>query len=113
MSQKLLLNEYVTKVLNGEIVASKKVKLACERHLKDLKRVGSDDFPWVFDEDKAFRPVKFIETFCSPSKGDFSKLEMQPWQHFIVGSVYGWIHKETGLRRFKEAVIMVGRKNGS
>ena len=112
MSQKLILDEYVDKVLKGEIIASKKVQLACKRHLKDLSRIGDKDFPWIFDEEKAFRPVYFIEKFCTPSKGEYNKLEMQPWQHFIIGSIYGWIHKETGIRRFKEAILMMGRKNG-
>jgi phage terminase large subunit-like protein len=37
---------------------------------------------------------------------------LQPWQHFVIGSLYGWVHKKTGLRRFKEGLIYVGRKNG-
>ncbi|MDT2306336.1 terminase large subunit [Paenibacillus larvae] len=37
---------------------------------------------------------------------------MQPWQHFILGNLYGWVHKETGLRRFTEGLIFIARKNG-
>ncbi|AWQ91003.1 putative phage terminase, large subunit-like protein [Staphylococcus aureus] len=29
---------------------------------------------------------------------------------FIIGSLFGWVHKETKLRRFKEALIFMGRK---
>ncbi|WP_354672924.1 terminase large subunit domain-containing protein, partial [Staphylococcus aureus] len=58
------------------------------------------------------RPIRFIEKFCKPSKGSKRQLVLQPWQHFIIGSLFGWVHKETKLRRFKEALIFMGRKNG-
>ena len=63
-----------------------------------------------FDEELAHRPIRFIEKFCKPSKGANNQLILQPWQHFIIGSLFGWVHKETKLRRFKEALVFVGRK---
>lgn len=111
-TSKLLTTQYAEDVLSGKIVAGRKVKLACHRHLKDLKRAGTDEFPWVFDEQKGYRPIQFIEKFCKPSQAGFDRLILEPWQHFIVGSLYGWVHRETGLRRFNEGLIFVGRKNG-
>lgn len=111
-SSELLTNWYAEQVVAGKIIASKKVILACRRHLNDLKRAGTEGFPYVFDEEKAHRPIKFIEKFCKPSKGNFKQLTLQPWQHFILGSLFGWVHKDTRLRRFKEGLIFVGRKNG-
>ncbi|MEJ9151080.1 terminase large subunit [Bacillus smithii] len=111
-SPKLLATWYAEQVVAGNIIASKNVKLACQRHLNDLKRAGTDDFPYVFDEDLGHRPIRFIEKFCKPSKGNFKQLILQPWQHFVIGSLFGWVHKETKLRRFKEGLIFVGRKNG-
>jgi hypothetical protein len=93
-SDKLLTTWYAEQVVKGKIIASKKIKLACKRHLNDLKRQGTKDFPWVFDEEKGHRPIKFIETFCRPSKGNFQSLVAQAWQHFIIGSLYGcWAKK--------------------
>ncbi|WP_199427025.1 terminase large subunit [Thermaerobacillus caldiproteolyticus] len=111
-SEKLLTTWYAKQVVNGKIKASKKVIQACQRHLNDLKRQGTDEFPYVFDEEKAHRPIKFIEKYCRPSKGDYQRLVLQPWQHFVIGSLYGWVHKDTGLRRFREGLIFIGRKNG-
>lgn len=108
----LLTNYYAKMVVEGDIAASKEVVAACERHLKDLERQGTDDFPWVFDEKKAWRPIRFIESKCKPSKGDFNQLVLQPWQHFVVGSLFGWVHRDTGYRRFREGLVFVGRKNG-
>ncbi|GIO39307.1 terminase [Paenibacillus antibioticophila] len=109
---KLQTTQYALDVINGKIITSKKVKQACQRHMKDLNRQGTDSFPYVFDEEKGHRPIEFIENFCKPSMGDFDRLELQPWQHFIIGSLYGWVHKDTGLRRFREGLIFMGRKNG-
>lgn len=108
----LLATWYANQIVEGKIIAGKKVIQACERHLKDLERQGTEDFPWVFDEELAHRPIQFIEKFCKPSKGAFSQLVMQAWQHFTLGSCFGWVHKDTRIRRFKEALIFVARKQG-
>src|SRR5690625_4816393 len=111
-STKLLTTWYAEQIVKGNILASKKNILAAKRHLRDLKRQGTKDFPWIFVEETGHRPIRFIEKFCRPSKGDFKQLVFQPWQHFTIGSLYGWVHKDTGIRRFREGLIFVGRKNG-
>lgn len=112
-SPALLTTIYAEMVVEGSQVASQWVKLACERHLKDLKRSKEDpDYPWKFDEERGWRPIRFIEKKCHPTKGNFQHLVMQPWQHFVVGSMFGWVNKFTGVRRFRESLIFVGRKNG-
>lgn len=111
-SDKLLTTWYAKQVVQGKILASEKNILAAKRHLNDLKRQGTKEFPWIFIEEEGHRPVRFIEKFCRPSKGDYNQLVAQPWQHFVVGSLYGWVHKDTGIRRFREGLIFIGRKNG-
>lgn len=111
-SEKLLTTWYAEQAVKGKIKVSKKNKQAARRHLNDLKRQGTEEFPWIFVEEKGHRPIRFIEKFCKPSKGDFDQLTAQPWQHFVIGSLYGWVHKDTGIRRFREGLIFVGRKNG-
>lgn len=111
-SPSLLTTWYAEQVTQGNIIAGEKVTLACQRHLNDLKRAGTEDFPWVFDEEIGHRPIQFVEKYCKPSKGNFKQLILQAWQHFTLGSLFGWVHKETRMRRFKEGLIFVGRKNG-
>nr|WP_194841999.1 terminase large subunit [Gracilibacillus salitolerans] len=111
-SDKLLTTWYAEQVVKGKIVASKNNISSARRHLNDLKRQGTEEFPWIFVEEKGYHPVRFIEKFCKPSKGDYDKLVAQPWQHFVIGSLYGWIHKDTSIRRFREGLIFIGRKNG-
>ena len=111
-SPKLLTTYYAELVANGTILASKENILSAQRHLRDLKRENDDDFAWRFDEDKAWRPIRFIESKTKPSKGNFNKMVLQPFQHFIIGSLFGWVHKKTGVRRFTEGTIFMSRKNG-
>ncbi|MBR4711511.1 MAG: terminase large subunit [Clostridia bacterium] len=97
----------------GEITVCEKVRTACRRFLADLKRSEEDPaYPWIFDAQKAARPVDFIEQFLKPTKGDYDKMELLPWQCFVECNLYGWVDRETRLRRFREALIVVGTGNG-
>lgn len=105
--------EYAEGVTEGRILACRKVKMACERFFRDLKRSETDrSWPWVFDEARAERPVQYMETYLTPSKGDYNSFTLMPWQRFCEANLYGWVHRETKLRRFNEGLIVVGRGNG-
>ncbi len=106
------LAQYVQDVLDGNIIACKKVRMACQRHLDDLERSRTTDWPYRFDPEKADRIVDFFERYLSPSKGDATRMQLMPWQCFVEGSLYGWVEKSTGLRRFREGLICMGRGNG-
>ncbi|HCF9839208.1 TPA: terminase large subunit [Pseudomonas aeruginosa] len=107
--------QYASDVVSGGIVACRYVKLACQRFLNDLDRQGDDDWPYVFDEAKADRAVKFMQ-LMPHTKGKWSasksKLVFEPWQVFIEANIFGWVKKETGKRRFREAYEEIPRKNG-
>ncbi|MFA5672660.1 MAG: terminase TerL endonuclease subunit, partial [Synergistaceae bacterium] len=109
---KCLATQYAEDVVEGKIIACRKVILACERHLRDIERQKSDGYPWVFDEELGHRPIAFMEQFCKPSQGNFNRIVLLPWQHFVIGSLYGGVDKKTKLRRYKSGLIRVGRKNG-
>ena len=103
--------EYAHDVDAGRIVACKKVRLACRRFLRDLERAKDPAYPWRFEQ-KAARPVDFIERFLTPTKGDYDKMTLMPWQCFVECNLYGWVSKENSLRRFREGLIVVGTGNG-
>lgn len=89
-----------------------KHRWACERFLNDLKKSGTKDFPYIFDEEKALRFFEWA-ALHKHTKGVLAgePIEFTPIQRFIFGNVYGWIHQETGLRRFRKAYWQVARKN--
>ena len=104
---------YAKSVVTGETIAGELVRLACERHLADLKKSRRKSFPYEYDAGKARRAVafcQFLQHYKGSAKG--TVFEPMPWQCFILGSVFGWIEKETGLRRFRYAYVEVPRKNG-
>lgn len=100
--------DYPNKVINGEIVACRYVKLACKRFLDDCK---SNDYD--FKEEKVYRFLKFSKLF-KHYKGGFNgqKVEWQPWQIFIFANIFGLYKKNTNVRKYKEAYIEVARKQG-
>lgn len=104
--------QFACDVVDGKIVSGKRRILAAKRFLTDLGRMDDPDFPWTFDIEKAYRPIEFIERFLVPTKGNYSKMTLLPWQHFVEANMYGWVSKKTNLRRFREALIIVGSGNG-
>lgn len=89
-----------------------KHRWACERFLKDLKKSGTKEFPYIFDEEKALRFFEWA-ALHKHTKGVLAgePIEFTPIQRFIFGNVYGWVHQDTGIRRFRKAYWQVARKN--
>lgn len=107
------LQQYVDWVHNNPGKCSKWVKLAVSRWERDLQRQGSEDFPYVFNEKRAHKFIRFTEQLKQYKDQWAGKpLHLEPWQVFVFANVYGWVHKDTGLRRFRKAFIFVARKNG-
>lgn len=103
--------EYAKSVVDGERIASKKVKKACLRHLNDLKRIGEVDFPYIYLPGKATVPIDFIEILPDVKTG--KPYPLANFQKFILSSLYGWRKKKDhSLRRFRKALISLARKNG-
>lgn len=107
--------QYCRDILDGRIPACKKVKQACQRHLDDLVRARSGEFEYKFDASRGGKVCAFLERF-EHVKGKWAlrreRIHLEPWELFIVCSLFGWVHKQTGFRRFREARIFVPRKNG-
>src|SRR5678815_5251193 len=108
-------HQYARDVLKGKIIAGPLVKLAAERHERDLKQAKAKGF--TFDEVAADHAMGFIEKWVrlpdtSDKHGDPKPFILQPWQAFIVGSLFGWRWTESGFRRFRNAYLEVGKGNG-
>lgn len=105
---------YSRAVMAGEIPVCKWTRLAVERQLSDLAREPGPDWPWVFSAEAAERPCAFIE-LLPHIKGKWARerrlIELELWQCWILTTVFGWVHRETGLRRYREGYVEVPRKN--
>lgn len=106
---------YARAVISGKIVACKWIKLLCQRHLDDLARVASEDFPYLFDPARAERVAKFLQ-LLPHTKGKWAGkrelITLEPWQLFSVCVPFGWLRKKDGNRRYRTLLIFVPRKNG-
>ena len=83
-------------------------KLACKRHLDDLKRSGTDDFPYVFDAtraDRIFKHFAIIPRLDAPEQ----RIDLEDWQQFDFGCFMGWVHMHTGKRRFTKSYNRIAR----
>ena len=107
--------EYAREVTKGKIPACKSIRLQCQRFLDELKAQKRKGFPFRFDVEKAGRVCKFIERLPH-SKGRWARaketIRLEPWQIWILCCTFGWLHKSTGLRRFRVLFVVVPRKNG-
>jgi phage terminase large subunit-like protein len=103
--------------LYWEQIRTEKV-MACKRLIQQYEKIIDElDHPrppWVFDVDKASQPINFIEQFCKHSKGKWigKPVRLELFQKAKIQAVYGFVHKDTGMRRCREVFTCVGRKNG-
>jgi phage terminase large subunit-like protein len=104
---------YAQSIVSGSLPAGKYHKLACARHLRDRARENTPEFPYRFDLAKALLFFRFAEKL-KHYKGEWAgqPIHLEPWEQFITGSVIGWVHRDTGLRRFRTAFNQIPRKNG-
>lgn len=100
--------EYALNVAMGGILACKWTIKACERHLSDLEKGV-----WEYNYDRAHDICYFVEQM-KHIKGEWARrgetLKLEPWQIFALCSIFGWIHPDTSLRRFRTVYIEVPRK---
>lgn len=105
------IREYWNQIQTGKIAACKRLK---QQYKKLIAELDDPRDPWVFDIDKAMQPIEFIQQFCRQSKGRWigQPLDLQLFQKAKIQAIFGFVHKETGLRRCREVLTLEGRKNG-
>ena len=102
--------KYANDVLSGDIVACKWVRLAIERHMRDLEH--GNERGLYFDEEAAWHAINFFK-FCTHMKGGLagSEIILEPWQQFFLWAAFGW-KRADGTRRFRIVYLEIARKNG-
>lgn len=104
--------EYWGRISSGEIVTSRRVKAVYGRLMQEMD-APPDDSAYYFDEETGERPILFIEQFCKQSQGTLgAALKLELFQKAFIQTLFGWLEKDTGYRRFRETLLLVARKNG-
>jgi phage terminase large subunit-like protein len=115
-------HRYIADVLAGRIVACKWVKAACARQVDDLDRALQADedieqgdaprWPFRFDHDEAERWLRGAQLFPHVKGAKAGTLiALEPWQMFGPACVFGWVERQTNLRRYRVVYEEVARKN--
>ncbi len=107
-------NAYIDDVLTGKIPACLLVQAACRRQRDDLKRLVKHPL-YVWNPDAGNKVCRFIERLPhikGPKANAKELCILEPWQCFIITTVFGWLRKDNGSRRFKRSYVEVPRGNG-
>ena len=106
--------QFAKKNVNNKKDFGEDARLAFKRHINDLARSKKNDpdFPYIFDEEKAEDIIELANKLTiAEGEGD-EQFTCAGFQEFILGSLFGWIHKETKKRRFTDSYVQVARQQG-
>lgn len=104
--------EYARLVVSGVCVACQLHRLACQRHLHDLERQNTKDFPYFWDAEASERVLEYAETLTI-SEGEAPRpVRLIGSQIFSLGCTFGWMKSHTHYRRFRRRYKSIARQNG-
>jgi len=105
------IDEYLDAMRSGKVVVGKRIRRLYERLSEDIHKPSGG---YIFDERRAERPIRFIETFCRSSKGEWAAqpVRLLLFQKAYLSALFGFVYETTGERRYRESMLYMARKNG-
>ena len=104
--------EYATRVVSGEVEAGELHILACKRHLDDLKRQNTEEFPYYYNPEKAQEVIDYAETLIIAEGAQPKPVRLLDSQAFDLGATFGWYKAVNNKRRFRRRYKSMARQNG-
>lgn len=104
--------EYAREVVSGRVVCGNLHRLACQRHLDDLRRQRADGFPYYWDEEAAGRVLDYAETLTIAEGAEPRPVRLIPSQVFDFSMLFGWKKTANDCRRFRRSYLSMARQNG-
>ena len=103
------LEEYNYLIQGRHVIAGYWIKKEVENLIEDLQNPA-----YIYDTTEAHKRIKFMQSMCLQSKHPYfgKPVVLMPWQLAFFESLYAFKMRDTGLRRFVESIIEIGRKNG-
>lgn len=103
------LEEYAELIEKKEVVVGYWIRKEVRNLIRDL-----EDPRFIYDTTEAHRRIRFQETCCLQSKQPYymKPMVLMPWQKAFWEALYSFQMADTRLRRFTEALLEIGRKNG-
>lgn len=103
---------YARRVVSGELKSGELHRLACQRHLNDLKRQNTEAFPYYYDPVKATEIVDYAETLIIAEGSEPRPVKLIDSQAFDLGVTFGWFKCSNNKRRFRRRYKSMARQNG-
>lgn len=104
--------EYARSVVAGDVFCGRLHRLACQRHLDDLAKQRTNDFPYYWDAEAADRVLQYAETLTIAEGAEPKPVRLIPSQVFDIGCTFGWKKCSNNARRFRRRYKSIARQNG-
>jgi phage terminase large subunit-like protein len=103
------LEQYYDLIQSGGVVVGYWIRKEVENLIDDMSNPA-----YIYDTTEAHKRIRFMQTYCLQSKHPYfgKPVELMPWQLAFFEALYAFKMTDTGLRRFVESIIEIGRKNG-
>ena len=103
---------HAERVVSGQEPSCLTHRLACERHLNELAKQGTKEFPYIWRPEKSEKILRYAEMLTIAEGAQPRPVKLHDFQYFDLGVPFGWIHAETGFRRIRRKYKSVARQNG-
>lgn len=102
--------EYWEAIESGREVVGVKVRKTYQKLVQDLSDSSS---PYFYSPKRANHVIEFFENYCHHSKGAVGgkRVILELWEKALLAAIFGFIDIE-GNRKYREAILIVGKKNG-
>lgn len=103
---------HAERVVSGQEPSCLTHRMACERHLNELAKQGTKEFPYIWRPEKSEKILRYAEMLTIAEGAQPRPVKLHDFQYFDLGVPFGWVHAETGFRRIRRKYKSVARQNG-
>ncbi len=103
---------HAERVVSGQEPSCLTHRMACERHLNEIAKQGTKEFPFVWCPEKSEKILRYAEMLTIAEGAQPRPVRLHDFQCFDLGVPFGWMHAETGFRRIRRKYKSVARQNG-
>lgn len=103
---------HAERVVSGQEPSCLTHRMACERHLNEIAKQGTKEFPFLWCPEKSEKILRYAEMLTIAEGAQPRPVRLHDFQCFDLGVPFGWVHAETGFRRIRRKYKSVARQNG-
>lgn len=103
------IREYWEQIESGEVTVCDKTRRTYKKLIYDLDHPGE----YFYSAHRGNHIIEFFENYCHHSKGKSGgkRVILELWEKAMLAAVFGFVDIN-GLRKYREVIFIVGKKNG-